>query len=103
MYEYEFKIFFKHDGNLVAGALLRAKQPDAIADKPLVVGHVSELLLNVAGDSVKIFVEVVVVFLIIINHFYLHILHSYSFIFKYKMFTIVWQIFFFSATLFVYY
>lgn len=99
MYKNLVKFLFKHDGNLVAGALLRAKQPDAIADKPLVVGHVSELLLNVAGDAVKIFVEIVVVFLIIINHFYLHILHSYSFIFKYKMFTIVWQTFFFSVTL----
>lgn len=69
MYEYEFKIFFKHDGNLVAGALLRAKEPDAIAYKPLVVWHISELLLDVAGDSVKIFVEIVVVFLIIVNHF----------------------------------
>lgn len=89
------EIFLKHDGNLVAGAFLSAKEPYAIADEPFVVGHVSELLLNVAGDAVKIFVEVVVVFLIIINHF-IFVLFCYNliFIFKYKMFTIIGQTFF---------
>ena len=69
MYKNLVKIFFKHDGNLVAGALLRAKEPDAIADKPLVVWHISKFLLDMAGYSVKIFVEIVVVFLIIVYHF----------------------------------